>query len=420
MARRKRGSIDVRERADGPTAYVVRWEVAPDPDTGRRRQRSVTVYDAREADELLTAKLAEVDAGIDVAPSADTLAEVAQRWLAEEAAPGVRPTTLDRYRIEVGHVERRLGAKKAQALTPADVSAFRAKLAKEASPRTAHGAMLRLRQILEWATELELVKRNVAARVGLPKYAPGERRPLTHAEARQFLEQAASDFYWPAWLVFLTTGFRRGELLGLRWRDVDLSPAGRGTLSVRQIVVQCGNALTIQEPKTDASRRTIDIDGRTVDALRTHREKVGGGADSLVFRTATGGPLDPGSLRDHLGDLCGLVGVEGVRIHDLRHTHATHLLLAGVPLAVVSKRLGHSKTSVTLDVYSHVLPGYSGAALDAIESIFFAGAEGARELARELDGAGAGAEDADGADFRAIASISGDGKRAERDSPPVG
>src|SRR5574338_55720 len=233
MSRRQRGSIATRTLADGRTAYDVRVLFPPD-EHGQRKRYTRTVYDPAEADKLLTAWQRELDQGIAVKPTADTVAALLRRWLEEDAATRVRPTTLTDYRATIdNHLIPRIGGKKLQAITPADVSAFRARLVKETGTRTAQLALLRLKQALTWAVALELLPRNVAAGIKPPAGKAPEQRALTHAEARQFLDYARSDTYWPLWLVYLSTGLRRGEALGLRWRDLDLE---RGILSVRQSV----------------------------------------------------------------------------------------------------------------------------------------------------------------------------------------
>jgi integrase len=205
---------------------------------------------------------------------------------------------------------------------------------------------------------------------------------MTHSEARSFLDAAKSDTYWPLWLVYLSTGLRRGEALGLRWSDLDLD---RGRLSVRQSVGLLNGddgsvRPALHAPKSMAALRTMDIDERCISALRDHGEVAlgypmahhNGDVGKLVFATRHGALLNPTNLYRNMARICedaGLVG--GWKIHDLRHTHATHLLLAGVPIEVVSKRLGHANSSITLRCYSHLLPGHGDMALAAIENALY-------------------------------------------------
>lgn len=373
--RRQRGSIRERVGKDGVSSWQVRVSLPPHPLTGERQVRVESFEDYDAAERARTKWLAEIDEGLSAKESALTVEALCLRWLEEEAPSRVRPSTLANYRITVKtHLIPNLGSKRAAKLTPADVASFRAALLRQTGVRSTQLAMQRLKQVLAWAVSVELLKRNVAAGVRLPVAATEERRPLDADETQRFLTHAVGDYYWPLWHVLLATGLRRGEALGLRWRDFD---AVQRTLTVRQAVVAAG--VTIQEPKSAAARRTIDLDARTVLYLTEHRERQQKVRDSasvwvdhgLVFCTRHGQVINPRNVLRNFGVICEAAGIDGRTIHDLRHTHATHLLLANVPVGVVSRRLGHSKTSITLDIYGHLLPGYQGLALGAIEQALY-------------------------------------------------
>ena len=154
------------------------------------------------------------------------------------------------------------------------------------------------------------------------------------------------------WLA-ANTGMRRGEVLGLRWGDVDLKSA---RLSVNRSLISVAYELNESRGKTRTARRTIDLDERTMDVLRTIRSpdsKV----EDYVFCHKDGTPIHPQVLSDAFKRLVGQSGLPRIRLHDLRHTHATLLLKAGVPIKVVSERLGHSTPGFTMATYQHVLPG---------------------------------------------------------------
>jgi integrase len=228
---------------------------------------------------------------------------------------------------------------------------------------------------------VELLVRNVAAGIDPPRGSAGEARAMTHSEARSFLEAAKSDRYWPLWLVYLSTGLRRGEALGLRWSDVDLE---RGWLSVRGSVTllkgEDGKTRpTIFNPKSQSANRTIDIDIETAARLTAHQiaqrspdpALVGVERNHHIFCTRHGTLLNPSNLYRNMAAICTDAGLGPWKLHELRHTHATHLLLAGVPIEVVSKRLGHANSSITLRTYSHLLPGSGELALAAIEQALY-------------------------------------------------
>jgi integrase len=218
-----------------------------------------------------------------------------------------------------------------------------------------------------------IVARNVCAATEKPRqrHAPGV--TWTAEEARRFLVAAKDDTYWPLWLLALKTGLRRGELLGVRWSDLDLD---RGTLTVQQTIGVLAGAPCIKPPKTDAGRRVVKLSADVVAALKDHRRAQverqlsapAWAEGGLVFCTGEGKPLNPNNLYRNFAAIVARAAVPPIRLHDLRHTHATLLLAAGTPIKAVSERLGHSKTSITLDTYAHVLPDMQDRAVDAIDA----------------------------------------------------
>jgi integrase len=187
-------------------------------------------------------------------------------------------------------------------------------------------------------------------------------RSWTADELRAFLAASAQHPLFPLYRLAASTGMRRGEILGLRWKDVDLE---RRRLTVRQQLSRQGEAVSFGQPKTKAGRRSIALDPATINVLRALREArkviVGqfGAAyqpHDLVFARADGSPHDPDSVSHTFDRLVRAAGLPAIRLHDLRHTHATLALQAGVHPKVVQERLGHSSISVTLDLYSHAVP----------------------------------------------------------------
>jgi integrase len=382
MARREKRycqSIRKRARADGATAYLALYELPANPLDGTRRQVSLGTYPTLEQANAACRRRANEEAeGRAVDPSRLTVGDLAHRWLTEEAATNVRPQTLEDYAATVrNHVLPGLGSKRAQSLTPSDISAYRAAVMETTGCRTAQLALLRVKQILSWAQRLELVQRNVAEGIPQPSCTPAEGYALSHDEARRFIDASLHDSLSPLWLLYLTTGFRRGEALGLRWRDVDWT---RATLTVQQQVVLRGGAPAISEPKSKAARRTIEVDPVTLDYLSGHlsrQQHVRQAARywqnmDLVFCTGLGTPINPANLYRQFAPIVKASGVyERLSIHDLRHSHATHLILAGHPITEVSRRMGHSKVSMTVDIYSHLLSGRESGIAGSIEGMLF-------------------------------------------------
>jgi integrase len=172
----------------------------------------------------------------------------------------------------------------------------------------------------------------------------------------------------------LLTGMRRGELLGLRWSDVE-----GGSIHVQQTAQRiAGQGIVFRQPKTGLSRRSIALSSDAISVLRHHRRRqtearflAGPAYDDrdLVFTTGLGTPLEPGNVLRTWRRIVAMAGLPGLRIHDLRHGHATLMLGQGVHPKIVSERLGHASINITLDTYSHVLPGLQAAAAEALDTI---------------------------------------------------
>jgi integrase len=243
-------------------------------------------------------------------------------------------------------------------------------------PRTVQLCHGRLSQALSLALREGIVTRNVCAATDPPTARPKPGEVWTAGEARKVIAASVTDLYAPLWLLALGTGLRRGELLGLRWHDLDIV---RLVLSVRQTVVLLNNAPAIQTQKTSAARRTIRISQEIIDALSKHRlaqverrlAAPSWNDGDLVFCTGEGKVINPNSLYDRFDSIIERADVKRIPLHGMRHTHATLLLAAGTPIKAVSERLGHSKTSITLDTYAHALPDMQDRAVDAIDAALF-------------------------------------------------
>ncbi|MCC5580240.1 site-specific integrase [Microtetraspora sp. AC03309] len=196
-------------------------------------------------------------------------------------------------------------------------------------------------------------------------------------EAKKLLDTIKGDRLEAFWICALTLGLRRGELLGLRWDDIDF---GNGQLAVRQTLQRADGSLQLVDPKTDRSRRTVPVPEPTLAALRRHRrtqaaEQLASGErwkdHGLVFASTIGTPIEPGNLSARWRKARTQAGLEWLRLHDLRHACASYLLACGASPRTVMKTLGHSQIALTMNTYAHVLPDVERAAIDAVAKKLF-------------------------------------------------
>jgi integrase len=367
------------------------WEVTVwqgrDPSTGRRRRRCLTIHGTkRDAAQALANALHERDTGTDLSPGRLTVADYLRRWLRDYAAHRVAPSTLVRYRsIIKEHLIPALGSLRLRDLRPAHIEEAyggflgpkgRADKSGGLSPRTVLHHHRLLKEALSRAVELQLMAHNPAANVKPPRPARAEMRVLGAEEVSWLLEAAAGTPLYALVYLALHTGLRQGELLGLRWQDIDLD---RGTLHVQRTAQRLpGQGVTYRPPKSHRSSRPVSLSPEVVSLLREHRRlqvehklRVGPAYRGLglVFASPLGGPIDAGNLRRAFARLLDRAALPRIRFHDLRHTAATLMLTAGVHPKVVSERLGHATVALTLDTYSHVLPDLQRDAAEALDRV---------------------------------------------------
>lgn len=338
-----------------------------------RRQASKAGFPRRrDAQEALTSALAGVDGGRYVTPSDLTVAGFLDEWL-PTARLRLRPGAYDAVALHVRrYIAPRIGVLPLADLTGTRVRGLYAELAESGrvrgrgglSRKTVHNVHVTLRRALADAVADGLLARNPADGTHVAPASPAQ--PVwTGGQLAAFLAHVleVDPRAWPMWRTLAYTGLRRGELVGLRWVDVDVDAA---RVSVARQRAKGGGIVAEATPKTARSRRLVDIDAGTVDALRRRRvdqvaDRLAAGpawADQgLVFCAPHGAPVHPDSVTKRMRRLVSAAGLPALSPHGLRHTHATLLLEAGVHPKVVQERLGHSSIAVTLDIYSHVTPG---------------------------------------------------------------
>jgi integrase len=350
--------------------WYVQVDVPAGPD-GKRRRRSVGGFRTkREAKAAEAEALRRIRDGVLVEPSRLTVgAYLTELWLPSMASQ-VRATTLGGYRHNVrAYIVPRLGDILLQRLSTARVGAFYGELVasggqkgRPLSPKTVRYVHTTLRRALRDAVADGLVVRNVAAQARPPRARRVEMHTWTAAEVGAFLASVREDRLYAAWLLLATLGLRRGELLGLRWPDVDLTS---GRIAIRNTLVMVDGKPAMAEPKTAKGRRSLTLAPQVLEAVRVHRvhqaaERLSWGADytdsGLVVTTEDGRPMHPESLSSLFVRQAKRAGLSPIRLHDLRHSVASILLAKGVHPKVVSEQLGHATIALTLDTYSHVIP----------------------------------------------------------------
>ncbi len=358
--------------------YAVIYE-GFDPTTGKERRRWHPGGPLkRDAERLVNELVKRKDDGTYRCPDRLTLGEyLTQRWLPGQVSQ-LSPSTFDSYRRNIDlHVIPRIGGVPLQKLVAEDLDGLYAALSTPGgrrdgkngglSPKSVRIVHSILHKALSDARRKGTLTRNVAEVADAPKTRSAAKRPeikvWTPEELRAFLTLAADNRHNAAWFLASHTGMRRGEVLGLRWGDVDLEAR---RLSVRQAVILVAYKLTISDVKTDTGRRSIDLDERTIAMLRTWRKRqleermlVGPGYqdNDLVFARPDGTPINPDAFSQSFDRLVACSPLPRIRLHDLRHAHASILLKAGVPVKVVSERLGHANPAFTITVYQHIIPG---------------------------------------------------------------
>lgn len=363
-------------RRRGARSWELKYDVGRD--AGGRR---ITRYAAfkgtkREAEVELAKKVAAAANGEDIDPSRITVEHFLDRWDRQWCATSVGPKTRERYNELLRlHVRPTLGGVRLQRLRAGQLSELYAALSARLKPRTVGHVHRVLHGALERAVDWGIVPNNVAARITPPKVEHQELVILTAAQVKKVLELAAGKSIRPLAALALASGLRRGELLALRWKDLDLD-AHR--LTVARSLEQTKAGLRFKTPKTAHGRRTISIPASTVAEMRAHwtdqqqtRLALGAGKappEALVFCDVNGEPRRPNAVTKEWERAATVAGVGFASLHSLRHTHASHLIAAGVDILTISRRLGHASPTITLSVYGHLMPNTDDRAAQVMEA----------------------------------------------------
>jgi integrase len=375
MGKRRSGEGTIFKRDDG------RWAANLDLgyEGGKRRRKTLYGATQREVGEKLDAARREIAEGRPLTDGRLRLSSYLETWLKDVVEPSsLAMRTKDDYRDHVRrHIVPLLGHIRLAALSPQDVQRLiNAKRAEGLSPRTVQYIHAVLRRALGQAETWRLVPRNVAKLVSVdtPKPDPSKVHELPLESAHRLLEAVMGDRLYALYVVLLTIGLRKGEVLGLRWVDLDFK---RGTLSVEQQVqrVNGRGLLILPLPKTKTSRRTNSLSSYCLETLLAHRasqatERLAAGDcwhdHDLIFPSKVGTPFDPRNLNRHMHAMCRKVGIRLERIHNLRHTNASVGFDQGLEVKTVSGLLGHSSVGITSNLYIHLQTRLKQAAAELI------------------------------------------------------
>jgi integrase len=369
-------------RRRGERSWELKFDAGVDPLTGRRLTRYHSFKGTKQQAKAELVKLVNaVNTGNYVDPSKATLGEFLDRWERDWAAINVSPKTLERYRelLRV-HVRPRLAALPTQKLQAVQLAELYAKLLNEQhlAPRTVGHVHRVIHKALTIAVEWGVVSRNVASVVSPPKVSDdGEIEILSEEQARALLQRLRGRSLYMIALLGLSTGMRRGELLALRWKDVDLDG---GIIRVEQSVEQTKAGLRFKAPKTKHGRRNIALASSVVAELGRHRKnqleerlRLGMGKmpdDGLVLARWDGKPRSPNAITKEWSRALAEFGMPCVSLHALRHTHASQLIASGLDVLTISRRLGHGSPTITLSVYTHKFRNKDDLAAQVMENAY--------------------------------------------------
>ncbi|MBA7541064.1 Tyrosine recombinase XerC [subsurface metagenome] len=304
------------------------------------------------------------------------MGEHLHNWLEGYVKTNCSQRTLDGYQnIVKRYLIPALGQVQLKHLHPQAIQSYYGKAIEKVSARTVHKHHRLLSQALKYAVRQGYLGRNPCELVDSPSWKGRAMRTLTPAEVEALFDVAKDSYYYPVYYTAVSSGLRQGELLGLRWRDIDLDFL---SISVSRVLYKRRGICQFKEPKTARSRRRVAMTPKLALFLREYRaererlyRELGKELtlDCLLFAYPDGRPLDPSVLSHEFARLAKQAGLERVRFHDLRHTFASLMLMRGAKPKVISEALGHASVGFTMDVYSHIIEGMQADAMALLDEV---------------------------------------------------
>ena len=374
-----RGSI----RQRGKNSWQIQIYTGKGPDGKYHRHLETVKGRKGDAQRRLTEVLASLDKGFYSPSGRLTVADLLDQWLQGYVKTNCSIRTLDAIQsIAAHHLIPALGHVPLKQLQPSMIQGYYSQACERLAARSVHYHHRILKQALKYAVRQGYLGRNPCDLVDPPSPKGKPMRTLTQSEVTALLTAASSNSRYPVVYTAVSTGLRQAELLGLRWRDIDIASR---SISVNRALYKRRGVCQFIEPKTAHSRRRVSMTSKLVEFLAEYRldrerlyHQMGRtiSLDDLVFANHEGKPIDPGVLTHNFARIAKRAGLQGVRFHDLRHTFASLMLLRGAKPKVISEALGHASVAFTMDVYSHIIEGMQSDAVALLDEVLPAGVNG--------------------------------------------
>lgn len=371
-----RGSI----RQRGKNRWQIQIYTGLGPDSKPQRHFETVKGRKGDAQKRLTELLASLDKGVYTPPGRLTVANLLNQWLEGYVKTNCSIRTLESYQaIAEVHLIPSLGHHQLKHLNQQAIQAYYSKACEKLSSRTVHHQHRVLSQALKYAVRQGYLGRNPCELVDPPSPKGKPMRTLTQSEVMDLLISAQDSYYYPVIYTAVSSGLRQAELLGLKWRDIDIASR---SISVNRVLYKRRGICQFNEPKTEHSRRLVSMTSKLAEFLGEYRlerarlyHQLGKTItlDDLVFSNVEGKPLNPSSLSREFARIVKRAGLKHSRFHDLRHTFASLMLLRGAKPKVISEALGHASVAFTMDIYSHIIEGMQSEAMALLDEVLPAG-----------------------------------------------